>query len=161
MAEKILVPLTKGDRIEELIPYLEKVSQKNTQVIFLIQHRERAFIWLEAYCGIMQRGLDSALMLRKLIESYSVKTRGQLAKQKVFQTCQALHRLGVKTAVEMYSGGVSNFLNGYMRSGHPDLVVMRPKAEFQITRAIKKAFARWGGFKGPSIPPVLLLHPGV
>jgi hypothetical protein len=160
MAAKILVPLTKGDRIEEIIPYLEKVAQTDTRVVFLIHHQESGFKWLQAYCGVMECGLDKALMLRKMIESYSVKTRRQLAAQKVFQTCQSLHQLGVKTAVELYSGSTQRILNGYARNGNADLVIMRPRAEFQITRAIKKAFARWTGFQRPSIPPVLLLHPG-
>ncbi len=160
MAEKILVPLRKGDRIDEVIPYLEKVAQTDTLVVFLIHHRECAFRWLEAYCGIMEGGLDNALMLRRMIESYSIKTRRQLAEQKVFQTCQALHRLGVKTAVELYSGGVKKILNGYVSKGDVDLVIMRPKTEFQIIRAIKKALARWSGLERPSVPPVLLLHPG-
>jgi len=112
MAEKILVPLGKHDRIDEVIPYLEKVAQTDTRVVFLIHHPVSGFKWLQAYCGIMQCGLDNALMLRKMMESYSVKTRRQLAEQKVFQTCEALHRLGVKTAVEVYSGGLKKTLNG-------------------------------------------------
>ncbi len=160
MAEKILVPLTKGDRIEEVIPYLEKVAQKDTRVIFLMRHPEDSFKWLQAYCGIMECGLDNALMLSRMIESYSVKTRKQLAERKVFQTCQALHGLGVKTAVELYSGGVQKFLNEYARTGDVDLVIMRPKTELRITRAITRVVARWSGLKRASIPPVLLLHPG-
>jgi hypothetical protein len=160
MAEKILVPLGNRDRIDEVIPYLEKLAQTETRVVFLIHHPVSGFKWLQAYCGIMQCGLDNALMLRKMMESYSVKTRRQLAEQKVFQTCEALHRLGVKTAVEVYSGGLKKTLNGYVRNGDVDLVIMRPRVELRITRSIKKTFARWSGFKRPSVPPVLLLHPG-
>ncbi len=160
MAKTILVPLTKGNRIEELIPYLEKVAQSDSRVIFLVHHRESGFRWLQAYCGIMESGLDGALMLRRMIESYSVKKRRQLAEKRVFETCHSLHRLGVKTAVELYSGGAKKIIDGYVREADVNLVIMRPKVEFQITRAIKKAFARWSGLKRPSVPPVLLLHPG-
>jgi len=160
MAEKILVPLKRYDRVEEVIPYIEKITQPGTSVVFLIHHPVSSFKWLQAYCGIMQCGLDNALMLRKMVESYAVKARRQLAQQKVFQTCEALHRLGVKTAVEVYSGSLKKTLNGYVRNGDVDLVIMRPRVELRITRSIKKIFARWSGFKRPSVPPVLLLHPG-
>jgi hypothetical protein len=160
MAEKILVPLGKRDRIDEVIPYLEKVAQTDTRIIFLIRHPVNGFKWLQAYCGIMQCSLDNALMLRKMMESYSVKTRRRLTEQKVFQTCQALHRLTVKTVVEVYSGNLKNTLNGYLRSGDIELVIMRPRIELRTTTWIKKIFARWSGFKRPSVPPVLLLHPG-
>ena len=107
MAEKILVPLKRHDRVEEVIPYIERVTRPGVSVVFLLHHPVNGLKWLQAYCGIMQCGLDNALMLRKMLESYSVKTRRQLAQQKVFQTCQALHRLGVKTAVEVYSGNLT------------------------------------------------------
>ncbi|PYJ10907.1 MAG: hypothetical protein DME93_10660 [Verrucomicrobia bacterium] len=116
MSKKILVPLKKHDRIEEIVPYLEEVTQPGTNVVFLIHYPVNGFKWLQAYCGIMQSGLDNALMLRKMVESYSVKTRRQLAQQKVFQTCQTLHRLGVKTTVEVYSGRIKN-LRSYVRNG--------------------------------------------
>src|SRR5919197_3816010 len=138
MAEKILVPLGKRDRIDEVIPYLEKVAQTDTRIIFLIRHPVNGFKWLQAYCGIMQCSLDNALMLRKMMESYSVKTRRRLAEQKVFQTCQALHRLAVKTVVEVYSGDLKNTLNGYLRSGDIELVIMRPRIEFRTTTWIQK-----------------------
>ena len=160
MAEKILVPLKKHDRVAEVIPYIERVARPGTSVVFLIHHPVSGFKWLQAYCGIMECGLDKALMLRRMIESYSVKARRQLAEQKVFQTCEALHRLGVKAAVELYSGSEKTIFNGYIRKGDVDLVIMRPQTQFQITRAIKKVFARWSGFKRPSVSPVLLLHPG-
>jgi hypothetical protein len=34
MAEQILVTLKRHDRIEEIIPYLEKVAQPGTTVVF-------------------------------------------------------------------------------------------------------------------------------
>jgi hypothetical protein len=159
MAEKILVPLRKHDRVEEVIPYLEKVAQKDTRVVFLIRHPENGFKWLQAYCGIMESGLDNTAMLIKIMESYSVTARMQFAKQKVFQTCQALHRLGVKTEVEVYSGGLKKIIRRYLRNGAVELVIMRPRVEFQIMRALKKTFAQWRGLKRASVPPVLLLHP--
>lgn len=160
MAEKILVPLKRHDRVEEVVPYIERVTRPGMGVVFLIHHPVSGLKWLQAYCGIMECGLDNALMLRKMMESYAVKTRRQLAEQKVFQTCQGLHRLGVKTAVEVYSGSLKKTLNGYVGDRDVDLVIMRPRVELRMTRAIKNIFTRWSGLKRPSVPPVLLLRPG-
>ena len=124
MAEKILVPLKRHDRVEDVIPYLERVTQPGMTVVFLVHHPVNGLKWLQAYCGIAQCGLDNALMLRKMVESYSVKTRRQLAQQKVFQTCQALHRLEVETAVEVYSGSLTKSLRSYTSNGDGQLVLM-------------------------------------
>ena len=58
MAEKILVPLKRHHRVEEVVPYIEKVTQPGTSVVFLIHHPVTNFKWLQAYCGIMQCGLE-------------------------------------------------------------------------------------------------------
>jgi hypothetical protein len=43
MAEKILVPLKRHDRVEEMIPYIEKVTQPGTSVVFLVHHPASGF----------------------------------------------------------------------------------------------------------------------
>jgi hypothetical protein len=75
MAEKILVPLKRHDRVEEVIPYIEKVTQPGTSVVFLIHHPVNGLKWLQAYCGILQCGLEKTVAIRRMIESYSVKMR--------------------------------------------------------------------------------------
>ena len=159
MSEKIVVPLKKYDRLEDVIPYLERVTQPGMRVVFLIRHPVSRFKWLQAYCGIMQCGLDNALMLRKMMESYSVKTRRQLAEQKVFQTCQALHRLGVKTAVEVYSGSLRKNLMSYAGNGEGQLVLMRSGIGQRIRNFLRSTVSVCGLFQKPVSPSVLLLYP--
>jgi hypothetical protein len=89
MAQKILVALKRGDRIEEIVPYLEEVTKPGMSVVFLIHRPMNRFKWLQAYCGIMECGLEKTLAIRRMVESYSVQMRRQLAQQKVFHTCEA------------------------------------------------------------------------
>ncbi len=52
MAEKILVPLKRRDRIEEIIPDIEKVTQPGVSVVFLVhatQTMEMGNFWS---CGL-------------------------------------------------------------------------------------------------------------
>jgi hypothetical protein len=159
MAEKILVALSKHDRMDEVIPYLEKVAQTDTRVVFLIHHPVGGFKWLQAYCGLMECGLDNALMLRRMMECYSIKTRRQLAEQKVFQTCQALHRLGVKTAVEIYSGSLKRTLKNYESKGDSQLVLVRSGMGQGIRTFLRRALSVCGLFQPPASQSVLLLYP--
>jgi hypothetical protein len=130
-------------------------------VVFLIHHPVNGFKWLQAYCGIMQCGLDNALMLRKMVESYSVRTRRQLAQQKVFQTCQALHRLGVKTAVEVYSGSLTKNLKSYVGKEDAPLVLVRSEMGQGIGSFLRRALSVCGLFQPPASQSVLLLYPRI
>ena len=159
MAEKILVPLKRHDRVEEVIPYIERVTRPGVSVVFLLHHPVNGLKWLQAYCGIMQCGLDNALMLRKMVESYSVKTRRQLAQQKVFQTCQALHRLGVKTAVEVYSGNLTKNLKSYLSEGDADVILMRSGMGQGIRRFLRWTLSVCGLFRPRASQSVLHLYP--
>ena len=159
MAEKILVPLKRHDRVEGVVPYIERVTRPGMGVVFLIHHPVSGLKWLQAYCGIMECGLDNALMLRKMMESYAVKTRRQLAEQKVFQTCQGLHRLGVKTAVEVYSGSLTKNLKSYVSKGDAQLVLVRSGMGQGIKSFFRRTLSLCGLFQPPAYRSVLLLYP--
>ena len=160
MAKQILVPLRKDDRIEEIIPYIKQVAQPGMSVVFLIHHPVNGFKGLRAYYGIMECGIENALALRRMEESYSVEARRRLAQQRVFHTCAALQQLGVKMAVELYTGSLRKTLRGYVLNGNVDLIVMRPGFGLGITRLLDGMVSLWSAPKRPSIRPVLLLHPG-
>jgi hypothetical protein len=159
MAEKILVPLNRHDRVEEVIPYIEKVTQPGTSVVFLIHHPVNGLKWLQAYCGIMQCGLEKTMAIRKMVESYSIKMRRQLAHQKVFHTCEALHRLGVKVGVEIYTGSLKKTLRSYVLGGDVDLIVMPPGIGHQIMDFLQGIVSIRNMIRRTAFSPVFVLSP--
>ena len=56
MAIKILVPLRKHDRLDEIVPYIEEVAEPGASVVFLIRHPVSGFKWLQAYAAISHVG---------------------------------------------------------------------------------------------------------
>ncbi|MBI4524174.1 MAG: hypothetical protein HY695_10230 [Deltaproteobacteria bacterium] len=159
MAEKILVPLKRDDRVGEIIPYLEKVTQPGMSVVFLIHHPVNGLKWLHAYCGIMECGIGNALALRRMVESYSVKMRKQLAQQRVFHTCETLRRLGVKTTVDIYAGSLQRALQSSVNNGEPRLVVLQPGIGQRIVSFLQGTVTIRSMFRRPS-SSVVLLRPG-
>ena len=153
MAEKILVPLKRHDRVDEVIPYIEKVTKPGRSIVFLIHHPVNNFKWLQAYCEIMQCGVEKTTAIRKMVESYSTKMRRQLTHQKVFRTCEALHELGVKVAVETYKGSLRKTLRTYMLGDDVELIVMRPGIGHQIMNFLQ------GMIRRPTFSPVFVLNP--
>lgn len=159
MAKQILVALKRHDRVEEVIPYIEKITPPGMSVVFLLHHRASGFKWLQAYCGIMQCGLEKTTAIRRMIESYSMKMRKQLAQQKVFHTCEALQRLGVKVAVEIYTGSLRKTLRSYVLGGDVDLIVMRPGIGHQIMNFLRGMVSIRNMIRRTTFPPVFVLNP--
>ena len=151
MANKILVPLKKGDRVGDLVPYLKEVSQPGMSVVFLIRRPVNDFRWLQAYYGVME-GIDNAVELWKMVEGYSVETSRQLAQERVFPACKHLHELGVKIAVEVYNGGLKKVLRCHIRNGDVELVVVKPWVGLRITSFLKESVCLWGALRQPPSP---------
>jgi hypothetical protein len=126
MATKILVPLKKHDRLDEIVPYIEEVAEPGASVVFLVRHPVSGFKWLQAYAAISQCGIETALAIRRMAESYSRRMRMQLARQRVFCTCETLHRLGVTVTVDIYASSLSKALSSYVSHGDVQFVVMQP-----------------------------------
>jgi hypothetical protein len=77
MAAKILVPVKRRDRIEEIVPYIEKVAEPSGSVVFLIHHPVSGFKWLQAYCGIAQCGLEKTLAVANRQNDYLIDREKQ------------------------------------------------------------------------------------
>jgi hypothetical protein len=160
MAEKILVPLKRRDRIEEIIPDIEKVTQPGVSVVFLVHQPVNGFKWLQAYCGIAQCGLEKTLAVKRMIESYSLKMRKQLAQRRVFQTCEALHDMGLNITVDVCTGSLRKTLRSYANNGDTQLLVMRPGIGQRIMSVLHGAGSVSSVFSRSFSSSTLLFHPG-
>jgi hypothetical protein len=158
MNDKILVPLKKHDRIEEILPYVEKVAEPGASVVFLVHHPGSGFRWLQAYCGIAQCGLEKTLAVRRMIESYSLKTRMQLAERRVFQTCGALHDMGLNIAVDVYTDSLRKALRSYANRGDAPLVIMQPGLGQRIVSFLQGAVSIQNMLANPFSSSVMLFH---
>ena len=144
MNNKILVPLKRHDRVEEIVPYIEQVAQPGASVVFLVRHPVSGLKWLQAYCGIAQCGLEKSLTVRRMIESYSLKMRRQLFERRVFQTCGALHDMALNIAVDVYTDSLRKTLRSYANRGDAPLVIMRPGIGQRIVSFLQGAVSlRW------------------
>jgi hypothetical protein len=159
MAAKILVPLKRHDRVEQIVQCIEKVAEPGASVVFLVHHPVNGFKWLQAYCGIAQCGLEKTFVIRRMMESYSLKTRAQLAQRRVFQTCKALHDMDLNITVDVYTGRLRKTLKSYENNGDTQLLIMRLGIAQRIMSFLHWVDAIGTMVRGPT-SSVLLLYPG-
>jgi len=158
MAAQILVPLKKHDRIEEIVPYIEKVTEPGASVVFLVHHPVNGFKWLQAYCRIAQCGLEKTLTMRRMMESYSLETRGQLAQRRVFQICEALHDMRWNITVDVYTGSLRKALESYANHQVAQLLVMQPGVYQRIMNVLPRAIFVSSIFSRSFSSSTLLFH---
>jgi hypothetical protein len=153
---KILVPLKKHDRLDEIVPCIEEVAEPGASVVFLVHHPVSGFKWLQAYSAISQCGIETALVIRKMIESHSRRMRMQLARRKVFCTCETLHRQGVIVTVDIYAGSLSKTLSGYVSDGDAQLLVMQPRIGQRIASYLQGMVSIRSIFRHPSLSSMFI-----
>ena len=160
MNNRILVPLTKHDRLEEIIPYIAQVAQPGASVVFLIRHPVSGLKWLQAYYGIAHCGLEKSLAVRRMIESYSLKMRRQFFERRVFQTCGALHVLALNVSVDVYTDSLRSVLRSYANRGDAPLVIMQPGLGQRMMTFLQGALSIRRTVPNRFFPSVILFHAG-
>ena len=158
MAREILVPLKRHDRIEEIVPYIEKIAQPGMKVVFLIRYPVEPWLWFRDHWVTMESPREAMLEGRKIQERYSWDVQRRLAEQRVIIARQALHEKGVEIAVDVYTGSLRRVLGGYTCNGDVQWIMMGAGSGFPVRRLLHGMIPPFGWFKRPSFSPVLLLH---
>jgi len=159
MTEQILVPLKRHDRLEEIIPYLEKISKPGMRVVFLIPYPVETWLWFRDHWVATESTKEAILAGRTIMHRYSWDVQRGLAEQKVFPARGALEKRGVEMAVEVYAGSLKKVVKNFTTNGDVHLILMRVGNGHLIMRFLRSLICLFGLFKRPNVPPMVLLNP--
>jgi hypothetical protein len=151
MNKKILVPLARNERTEEMMPYIEKVARPGMNVVFLVGYPFDGFIW-----GKEQYGMKAALQARELVNYYSWENNFENAKRKLSPICEALRAIGVEATVEVYAGSLKKAVRSHTINGDVHLLVTRAGLGDRIAALVDGTSSFSKLFKRPRFSPVLL-----
>ena len=151
MSKKILVPLGRNDRTEEMIPYIEKVARPGMNVVFLVRYPVDGFIWAKE-----EDGMSAALQARELVNYYSWENSLENAKGKLSPVCEALRAKGVEGTVDVYAGSLKKALRSQMGNGDVHLIMTRAGLGERIAALVAGTISFSKLFKRPSFSPVIL-----
>lgn len=154
MNKKILVPLARNDRTEEMIPYVENVARPGMKVVFLVRYPVDGFIWAKE-----EFGMKSALEANKLVSHYSWEENLRRAERKVSSACAALRTKGVEVAVEVYAGSLKKAVRNHTLGGDVHLIMTRAGIGVWIARLFDGTVSVFNWFRRPSFSPVMLINP--
>ena len=151
MNKKMLVPLARNDRTEEMIPYIEKVARPGTKVVFLVRYPVDGFIWAKE-----EYGMRTALPARELVNYYSWENNLENAKRKLSPVCEAMRTIGVEATVEVYAGSLKKALRSHTLNSDVYLIVTRAGLADRIAALVAGTISFSKLFKRSRFSPVVL-----
>jgi len=154
MNKKILVPLGRYDRSEEMILYIENVVRPGMKVVFLVRYPVDGFIWAKE-----EYGMRAALEAKKLVNYYSWEGNLEKAKKQVAPASEALRAKGIETVVDVYAGSLKKAVRSHTLNGDVHLIMTRAGMGDWIARIFDGTISVLKLFKRPSFSPVLLINP--
>jgi hypothetical protein len=157
MASQIIIPLSRSDQIEEILPYLERVAQPGMKIVFLIHIGLRRFEAITAQLLAINSGLF--FLSCPTDEDQFVRRQIRSAEEHIFACCSALRGKGIEMMVSVFAGSLRKVIHDYAQQDEVHLVMMRGGTGGWLTRTLRHIVSRLHRFRTETLPPVLLFHP--
>jgi len=154
MSKKILVPLPQNVRIEEMIPYVDRVARPGMTVVFLVRYPVGGFIWAKE-----EFGMKAVLEAKNLVNYYSWEENLRRATGKVSSAYAALRPKGIEVAVDVYAGSLKKAVRSHTLNGDVHLIMTRTGIGDWIARLFDGTGSVFDWFRRPRFFPVLLINP--
>ncbi len=158
MAKQILVPLSRNDRVKEMIPFVERVAQPGMKVVFLVRYPVDGFDeHIRAGRATGETGTPNPEKIKKIAARFTWESQQQLARQRVFPACHALQTKGAEVTVDVYTGSLRKAVKSYALTGDVHLMMANAGIGRVISRSLKNLFSILRSSKRPSFAPTLSL----
>ncbi len=156
MVKQILIPISRNDRVKEMIPYVERVAHPGMKVVFLLRYPVDGFDeYIRAGMATGETGIPNPEKVRKIGERYSMDSQQQMARQKVFPACHALQKKGAEVTVDVYTGSLRRAVKDYARRGGVHMILQRAGIGHLVSRTFNDMISVIRSVKRPSFSPTL------
>ena len=158
MPKQILVPISSKDRVKEMIPYVERVTQPGMKVVFLLRYPVDGFDeHIRAARATGETGTPNPETIKKIVARYSWESQQQQARQKVAPACTVLQKRGAEVTVDLYAGSLRKAVRSYAHIGDVHLMMAHAGIGQFISRSLNNLFSVLRLSKRPSFSPTLSL----
>jgi hypothetical protein len=154
MKKQILVPLQRNDRLEDLLPYVEKVARSGMKVVFMVPYPVDGFRWSHEEIG--RRAIEEG---KHLASYYTWDANLRKARELVTPAVEALSTKGVDVGVELYAGNMQRALREFAAKSELHLIMSRASIGQRIAALLSGRNSLFDLLKRPSFSPVLLINP--
>lgn len=154
MNKKILVPMKRNDRVEDLFPYVENVARPGMKVVFVMPYPVDGLRW-----STEEFGHKAIVEGKRLASYYTWDANLKKAKDRVSAASNGLPAKGIEVGVDLYAGTRRSVVRDHAAKGDVHLIVTRAGIGDWIARLFDGTSSIFKWFKRPSLSPVLLINP--
>ena len=156
MSRLILVPMKRGDRTEDLIPYIVRVARPGMKVVFMVPYPVNGFRWSHEEFG--RKAIEDG---KRLARYYTWDSNLRRAQDRVEPAVKGLSAKRIEVVVDLCTGSMRRSIRAYAANGDVHLIVARAGIGERILSFLNGSNSLFDLFKRPTLSPVLLIHPGV
>jgi hypothetical protein len=138
-----LVPLRKGDRIADVLPYLEQIAQPGCKVTLLIHYSVEGLDWFQS------KSRTSVIKEQKLVD------------KNTFLALEPLRERDVTVALDIYAGPLRKVVKQYTLRGDIDLVMIVAGSRSRIGNLLHNCLFFLNFSCASKSASVLLLRPDI
>jgi hypothetical protein len=135
MAKTILVPIKRNDKVEEVLPCIEKLAQPGSHVTFLTSYPVGQWqTWLRDHRITTETRQKATLAGRHLVDNYCWETQRILAEQRLSPCRETLKQKGIESSVSLYTGSLRKLVQEYEAEADVFLLLTHPQKQNPIYR---------------------------
>src|SRR4051794_25842098 len=123
MADNFLVPVKSRDRIEEIVPVLEKIAAPGTKVTFVFSYPIDTWAWLSDHWVATESTAKAVAQGKKINTRYAWEEQKRLAEHKIALAREVLGKIGVETVLAL-GGSLSGAVRDYLLNADFQLILL-------------------------------------
>lgn len=151
---QILIALRRSDRLEDVVPYIETIGERQTKIVLLVHYAGRGVDkYLESLSCV--KDADANFLFRKDVAEMAKKPPTEEMGEEISITRAALSRVAAQTEVTVYAGTFRKALSEYMRKQGAQVSVLAVPPGGWLGRIWKGIFLR-RPLDLPGLPPLVL-----
>jgi hypothetical protein len=160
MEGEILVLLSRRDRIEGMLPSIEKIAQPGMRVVFLIPYPVELWPWFRDHWITTESRRTAIAAGRKIMREYSWEVQKSLAEQKISPAREVLHKKQVEVSVNICMSSMRKTIENHSVDREGRLVFLQAGSHYPPINLMRRILSLFGPFKRPDSLPILLFYPG-
>jgi hypothetical protein len=160
MEGKILVLLRRHNRIEDILPSLEKIAQPGMKVVFLIPYPAKLWPWLRDHWVTTESSREAIVLGKKIADEYSWEAQKELAEQKIALARDVLQKRQVEVDATICASSMKRAIEDHNVDGEAQLVLLHAGSNHLLINILRRSFFSFGAFKRRVFRPMLLVYPG-
>ena len=156
MARQILVFLRRDEKMEEVVPCIEKIARPGMKIVFLVHSAKDGFASMDDCDSGLGPEIETTLTSSRMAVDLQQQKRS--TEEKVLPACRALLKMGVGVGVDVYTGSLRRSIGRYTANGDVDVLMMPAGLGLKVMKFLHGRFSYQRLFQATAASPMFVSY---